>query len=428
MFSKINFKSDLVKSALVLSSGTVLAQAISYLLTPFITRLYSPEDFGEFGMIMRIVAFLAVVGAARYEYAIPLPKKNEHAFQLYRLSLRILVWTVALTLVGGMVFWLFRENSNQLFFYIVLIASITGFTVFMNIGRHWAIRMKWFKNITVSTLLTSATTNSAKLLAGLAGLGVVGLAVSTLLGLIVGSLVFVFDAFGIYKNEDHQKSKLRRTVVARQYNEFPKINLPHSLIDASRELLIAFFLTLYLSTSLFGSYDHSFRMLKIPLLLIGVAIGQVLYNRISSDFASKKAIYPLLKKSVILLTLIGIVPFTVIYIWGAPIFTFVFGEQWTLSGEIAAAIAPWLMANFVASSISMVPAIIGKLRWFFWIGIGTTLIQLSCFAFFPEIMNAFGLNEVGMFEIISWIMFVLFTVIVIWQLKIVKGLDLKRAG
>lgn len=423
MFSKINIKSDLVKSALVLSSGTVLAQAISYLLTPFITRLYSPEDFGIFGMMMRIVAFLAVVGAARYEYAIPLPKKNAHAFHLYRLSLRILVWTVALTLVGGLVFWLFKDNSNRMLFYIVLIAAITGFTVFISIGRHWAIRMKWFKNITVSTILTSATTNTGKLLAGLAGLGVIGLAVSTLIGLIVGSLVFVFDAFGIYKKEGHQKSDARRAVLAKQYNEFPKVNLPHALVDASRELLIAFFLTLYLSTTVFGSYDHSFRMLKIPLLLIGVAIGQVLYNRISVDFAKKKAIYPLLKRSVLLLTLIGILPFTVIYFFGAPIFTFIFGEQWTLSGEIAAALSPWLMANFVASSISMVPSIIGKLRWFFWVGIATTSIQLSCFAFFPDLMDGLGLTEINMFESISWVMFVLFSISTLWLLKIVKGLD-----
>lgn len=422
MRSKINLKSELIKSALVLSSGTVLAQGISYILTPFITRLYSPEDFGEFGIIMRIVAFLAVIGAARYEYAIPLPKKNAHAFHIYRLSLRILVWTVGLTLLAGGIFWLFKSETDNLLFYIVTISAITGFTVFISIGRHWAIRMKWFKNITISTLLTSATTNTAKLLAGFAGLGVIGLAISTLLGLIIGSLVFVFDAFGIYK-VNNKKSNLRKEVVARQYKEFPKVNLPHSLIDASRELLIAFFLTIYLSTSLFGSYDHSFRMLKIPLLLIGVAIGQVLYNRISADFAQRKKIYPILKRSVILLTIIGILPFSVIYIWGAPIFEFVFGNEWRLSGEIAAVLSPWLMANFVASSISMVPAIIGKLKWFFWVGIATTVLQLSCFAFFPDIMEWLNISEIGMFEIISWIMFVLFSVSVIWLLKIVRRLD-----
>ncbi|WP_205677775.1 hypothetical protein [Brumimicrobium salinarum] len=53
---------------------------MSYILMPFITRLYTPEDFGEFGLIMRIVAFLAVVGAGRYEFAIPLPKKMSMLF------------------------------------------------------------------------------------------------------------------------------------------------------------------------------------------------------------------------------------------------------------------------------------------------------------------------------------------------------------
>src|SRR5690554_7611326 len=81
------------------------------------------------------------------------------------------------------------------------------------------------------------------------------------------------------------------------------------------------------------------------------------------------------------------------------------------------------MANFVASSISMVPSIIGKLRWFFWIGIATTGIQLSCFVFFPDLMNVLGLTEINMFESISWVMFVLFSISTLWLLKIVKGLD-----
>lgn len=420
MFSKFKIKSELIRSALVLSSGTALAQGISYLITPLITRLYTPEDFGEFGMIMRVVALLAIIGAIRYEYALPLPKKDEHAFHLYRLTIRILIVTVVSSFLVGTVYWMFSDYSNKLLFYILLTVAITGFTVFINIGRHWAIRMKWFKRITVATLLTSSTTNFAKLLAGIASWGVAGLVISTLLGLMVGSLVFLKDALGIYKNKAFKKSDLRRRVLAKQYSEFPKVQLPHTVIDAMRELLVAFFLTIYFSTAVFGSYDHSFRMLKIPLLLIGSAIGQVLYNRISEDYAAKKPIYPLLKRSVLILTLIGILPFTVIYIWGAPIFTLVFGSQWTLSGEIAAALAPWLLANFVASSISMVPAIVGKLKWFFWVGLVTSGIQLLIFGFLPKIMDYLNVDEVGILAVVSWVMFGMFTLMTLWILKIVK--------
>ncbi|PKR81587.1 hypothetical protein CW751_03420 [Brumimicrobium salinarum] len=338
----------------------------------------------------------------------------------------MLVWTVSLSFVTAFIIWLLKDNSTELFFYLVLVAAITGFTVFINIGRHWAIRMKWFKNITISTLLTSATSNTAKLLAGIAGMGVFGLALSTLLGLIVGSLIYVFDALGVYKSPQHIKSKNRRIVLARRYSDFPKVNLPHYLIDGAREVLIAFLLTIYLSAYLFGSFDHAYKMLKIPLLLVGVAIGQVLYNRLSADYANKKAIYPLLRKSVITLVFLGMIPFSIIYFAGAPVFEFVFGEQWNLSGEIAGALSPWLMANFVASSISMVPSIIHKLRWYFWVGMFMTFIQVLYFIFLPDILNLLKISEVVGIEIISWIMFMLYAIVIVWQLIIVKNMDLKK--
>ncbi len=416
------FKSELVKSVLVLVSGTGLAQLISYIAMPFITRLYSPEDFGAYGIMMRIVAVLALVGAARYEYAIPLPKKNEHAIHLYRLAISILLWTIGLSVLCGALYWLIEGRSFQLLFFIALIIAITAFTVFINIGRHWAIRMKWFRKVTLSNLLTSGTGNIAKLLLGLAGFGFFGLAIATFIGIVIGSVIYIFDAIGIRKNKEYVRSKVRGLALGRIYKEFPKVQLPHTLIDAGRDLFIAFLLTLYFSSSLFGSYDHSYRMLRIPLLLIGASIGQVLYSKISEDFANKRNIYPLLKRTIFVLVLIGIVPFTVIYFWGAPIFAFVFGNQWLLSGKIAAVLSPWLMANFVASSISMIPSIIGKLRWFFWMGIATTIIQLSCFIFLPELMTLLQVNEVEVLSYISWLMFVVFTIIVIWELKIVRGI------
>ena len=425
MLSKINWKSDLVKPIMILTSGTLLAQSVSYLLSPVITRLYSPEEFGFFGIIMRIVAFVAVIGAARYEYAIPLPKKDKHAFQIYRITLRILVWTVFLSFLSGGIYWLVVNQTSSFLIYMVFTVLIIAFTVFNNIGRHWAIRTKAFRKISIAALFTSIFTNGAKLITGLASFGVIGLVISTVLGLFFGGLVYLFEALGLFRNTSFKNSPLQRAVLARQYRDFPRINLPHTLIDAGRELMIAFFLTWYLSAEIFGSYDHSFRMLKIPLILIGASIGQVLYNKMSEKFAANEPLYELLKKSILTLIIIGIIPFTVIFIWGAPIFSFVFGEQWELAGEIAAAIAPWLMANFVASSISMVPNVIGELRWFFWVGLTITSLQLLCFGFLPQLMSYFEVNEVTLIAGISWLMFALFFGLTYWMLVRVQQVDRK---
>ena len=86
MLDQLKFKSTFLKSVMVLTSGTVIAQAISYAFTPLVTRLFTTEDFGAFGVFMRIVAFLAAIGTARYELTLPLPKRDQHAFQLFFLS------------------------------------------------------------------------------------------------------------------------------------------------------------------------------------------------------------------------------------------------------------------------------------------------------------------------------------------------------
>ena len=78
------YSSDFLKSLAVLITGTVIAQSIGYLLAPVITRIYTPEEIGEFGVFQRIVLLIAILSTARYEFSLPLPKKGEHAFQLFR--------------------------------------------------------------------------------------------------------------------------------------------------------------------------------------------------------------------------------------------------------------------------------------------------------------------------------------------------------
>lgn len=420
MSLKINRKSTFIRSVAMLTSGTVLAQGLSYLLMPVITRLFTPEDFGEFGVLMKVVGFVAVIGAASYEYAIPLPKDHKDAFHLYRLSLRILVRVILVTFLVGILYWLFAGQSASLLFYVIMIGLIGGATIFFSIGRFWSIRTEKFKQISLSSILNSGVNNVARLLTGLAGMGMVGLTISTFVGLLIGSVFYMRDGMKLLKTHSISVSKRKEGVLAKRYQAFPKVDLPHNLINTIRELLVAFFLLYYFDTAMYGSFDHSFRMLKIPLLLVGASIGQVLYSRLSKKFANKEKIHPELTKVIRLLIVGGIIPFTLIFCWGAPLFTFVFGNEWTLSGEIAAAIAPWLFANFIASTISIIPAIIGELKWFFWVSLVTTIIQIGCFAAYPLLSNYFEGDFIAVLRFISWMMFVQFFATTFWMLKKVK--------
>ena len=83
--------SDFAKSVTTLVSGTVLSQLIVFALSPLISRLYSPEESANFSIYARIILFVSTIARARFESALALPKRNEHAFSLYRLIVQLVI-------------------------------------------------------------------------------------------------------------------------------------------------------------------------------------------------------------------------------------------------------------------------------------------------------------------------------------------------
>ena len=66
-------------------------------------RLYTPVEWGQFSLVWSVAANLAVVGCARYEFALALETDEPTAARLMALCLR--VWLAVLgasVLVGGL--------------------------------------------------------------------------------------------------------------------------------------------------------------------------------------------------------------------------------------------------------------------------------------------------------------------------------------
>jgi O-antigen/teichoic acid export membrane protein len=266
-------------------------------------------------------------------------------------------------------------------------------------------------------------TNGIKIISGIFNFGVIGLIISHLVGSAMAVIVFLREYFVNKSTKGLERSGAKMKVLAKNYKDFPAVNLPHTLIDNGRELLIAFFVVEFFDQAIFGSYDHSFRMLKLPLVLVGASMGQVFFNRCSTAFSEKKAIYPLLRKTTLILAGLSIVPFSVIFFFGEELFVFVFGEQWAYSGQISEIIAPWLMINFIASPISTIPLVIGKQKLFFWLGLVSTLIQLAGFGLLPQLMEQGRITGNELFWIISASMSLFLILVIFIKLRITKKAD-----
>ena len=395
-----------IKSVSVLMTGTVLAQALTYLITPVLTRIYSTEEMGELGVYLRIVGFVAALATMRYELTLPLPKRDKHAFLLYRLSLKIAFFIILACTLTAILYLVTKsfELYESLFLLFCFLSVI--FVVFINTGTNWAIRVKNFKRISNSRISNSLFSNAFRWIFGVMSFGSLGLIAATLIGYVVSSFSFIKEFFKINANKKKQISNKQTYVLAKEYKDFPLINLPHVLVDLGRDLLVAGLIILFFSKSVFGSYSHSYAILRIPLVIVGASIGQVLFSTCSEYLNKGKEIQSILKKTLITLVGLSFIPFLFIFLYGEDLFAFVFSAEWAESGYYSEIMSIWLFGNFLASSISTIPLIIGRQKEFFFLGLISSAIQIIGFGVLPLYIG----NNNDAFIDILWIVSIIMTV------------------
>ena len=61
MIKKLKPKSDFFRNVVTLMTGTTIAQAIPIAISPILTRIYTPEDFGLYALFIALASIIAVV-------------------------------------------------------------------------------------------------------------------------------------------------------------------------------------------------------------------------------------------------------------------------------------------------------------------------------------------------------------------------------
>ncbi len=421
MFERLK-KSNFLNSILILVSGTVVAQIISYSLSPLLSRLYSPEEMSYLSLLTRILSFFAVIATARYEIAFPLPKRDEHAFSLYRSSFYFTVIVVILSIISLVLIDFFNFFDAILSPILYFIPFGILFLAFNSQGLNWAIRMKSFRVITFSKILQSSFNSVLGVFFGFLSFGYVGLIYAFLISVFVSNIPFWKVFKGTKNKMKIFRFKGRNYVALKSYSDFPKINLPHVLMDLTKELFIAFYLIYSFDKEVLGLYDFSYRMLRLPIAIIGASISQVLYKKSADLINEGKSIYHLVRKTIIMLFFISIVPFGILFLYGEEIFSFVFGGNWIEAGVYSEIMAPWLMINFILSPISQIPTVLNRQKMFFIVSLISTLVLIFTLVInflFPNLNLVF--REV--LKIVSYGQFICLSFLLFWIMKLIKKVE-----
>ena len=393
--------SAFAKNILVVMSGTALAQALSFLLSPIVSRLFSPTDFGVFGTFAAILSVIAAGITMDYSQALMLPRHKEDAFGLFVVSCLTTSGTAILILTICLLFprlpLSFMKTTNAWILVLLIIAILVS-----GLGQAlqgWCIRSKAFKNTSASQVIRSLSTNGAQVGLGYLKGGPIALIFAMILGdtLAAASLarVLVRDIELLWRSIRWK----RLWHLAKEYRDFPLYSASTNMINSLSLGLPVFLLTHYYGLAVAGAYAFGIRLMQAPMELVLRALRQVLYQKASETHNEGGRLFPLFVKITGGLFAVGFLPSLAIFIWAPQIFSWIFGAQWYTAGVFARSLVLWLLFMFCNLPAVLFTRIIRKQRRMFFFDqallIARALALILGGMFLPAAQTVFAFSLVG---------------------------------
>jgi O-antigen/teichoic acid export membrane protein len=367
---RVFFRGEFNRNVLTLMTGTGLAQLIPLAVTPILSRIYSPEQFGVLALFVAVVSSLSVLATGRYEMAIMLPRKNADATNIAALSITInLVVSVALFAVACLfnkpISDALGNGSISTWLYFVPLAVLLN-GIYLNLN-YWSNRNKLYFLMAHRRVLHSGGSSAVQLGLGLlrAGAG----------GLVVGSLSGQALAAGMMANMVRRHSpqlwrgidRRKMWALAKRYKSCPQFLVPAHTLGALSIQLPAIFINTTFGLAASGFYMLAERVVGTPLSLVSASIGDVFRQEISECYLAGKHCRKVFISTFKKLAAVATPPFLVLLFFAPPLFALVFGEKWRVSGEYVQLMCPMFYLRFISNPLSLVAIIAQKNRFeFLW--------------------------------------------------------------
>ena len=349
--------SSMVRNVSLLASGTAAATVVTGFITPVLSRLYDPVDFGFLALYASIVSVLVEAASARYELTVVLPKADEDARDLLVLSLGtvgvVTLFSALLVAVGGRWFahLLGSEGLAPYLWWVPPMVLVMG--AFRSLAN-WATRHRRFGAVSVANVSRSIGLAVFQVGAGLLGAGAGGLIGGRFAGEAATALTLGAGLSrsgppaGPLRAVVASVSPRRRVLaLAREYEDFPRFNLPQSLLSAISQSVPTFLLSHYYDPAIVGIYAMSHRLLVLPTRVLSQSVRQVFYQRASELHAHGQPVARVFLRTTATLVAIVLVPTLVIVLFGPWLFSTVLGETWREAGEYARWLVIWLFFVYV---------------------------------------------------------------------------------
>jgi len=343
-------------------TGTTIAQAIPIAISPILTRIYTPEDFGVFSLFLSISAIFGSIANGRYELAIMLPKKDEDAINILALGVMIsfvisfILFSIVLVFNTEITSFLNNDTLSIWLYFIPLTVLLTGL---FNVLNYYNNRKKNYKDLAKANVLKSIALAITQLSIGFLKEGASGLISGQILSQIVANTKLITN---ILKEKVllSKISKLKIIALAKRYKDFPKYSMWSGLANTSAYNVTNILISSLFSVATLGFYSLVQKILGMPSSLIGGSISQVFFQEATKEKQATGSARVSFVNTVKKLIMIGLPSFTVLFFTVEELFAFIFSEEWRIAGSYAQILIPLFFIRFVVAPVTIMNVVFEK--------------------------------------------------------------------
>lgn len=370
------FAANGVRGAVALMSGTILGQLIVFGTAPILARIYPPEAFGFLSLVTAVVTMIAPAAGLKLESALMLPRSERAASSLLVVSLvtaTIISVLTALALTALFAFGLLSDLA-ALPYFALWTGGITLVTSAFNIVAQFALRAHKYSSLAKRTVLTSAGTATAQIGFGL--LSATGATLSA--GEAAGRTVGLIPLFISARRRFVKFTSRVALMTVKRYWRFPVIFAPSALLNSFGLAVPVLFVGAWFGVAEAGQWGMANRILAIPLVLIGGAVGQVLDAQFSQRVRSRTGrLAPYYLKSTLIMSGVSVIVAAAVLLFSPLVLPLYLGPGWETAATLIRILVITTAARLVAAPLTRIFLVLEQATLNLWMDVVRTLLMIA---------------------------------------------------
>lgn len=355
-----------LRSVIITAGGVSASQILIVIATPFLTQLYSPEDFGMLAILTGVASTLAVLSSFRYAQALPIAQSDLERTHILILCNSI---TVVMAFIIVIVLLIYQSAlgvrvGESGFGNVIWLIPIAFVTVgLQNSYRLLYFSRKSFPMVAFSQIFKTITTIGIQF--SLFSLGGLGLAVGFVAGFGVSALVLIIPVLNKAYKEKPEVSWQDIRFVADRHRRFPIYSTWSGVINNISQYLPYFVLPIYFGSAGAGFFLLAQRMVFAPMSFVVRGTADV-FIPYAADARRDGTLGDLVAKLVKNMATLTAIPVVILGAISPQIFLWTFGEAWELSGTLAQILAASVFFNVIGNPLTRLFAILERQDMGLW--------------------------------------------------------------